>query len=134
MDWGLPCGRPALSALRTGPVVPAHSGDDQEQFGLSGNVKAALFPALRAPEGAAFFALTRWHSCLSPCRMGAGAQLRARTIRLRRALQGCRRCAARRLGKADRLLFLIGGNAEDFTLSFPKAESPSPSGERYALA
>ncbi|KZY01225.1 hypothetical protein A3723_05945 [Erythrobacter sp. HI0028] len=29
---GLPFGRPALSAARTGPVVPAHSGDDQEQF------------------------------------------------------------------------------------------------------
>ncbi|WP_417818858.1 hypothetical protein [Tritonibacter scottomollicae] len=31
---GLPFGRPALSAARTGPVVPAHSGDDQEQFGI----------------------------------------------------------------------------------------------------
>lgn len=28
----LPCGRPALSAARTGPVVPAHSGDDQERL------------------------------------------------------------------------------------------------------
>ena len=27
----LPCGQPALSAVRTGPVVPAHSGDDQER-------------------------------------------------------------------------------------------------------
>ena len=28
----LPCGRPALSAARIGPIAPAHPGDDQEQF------------------------------------------------------------------------------------------------------
>ena len=52
---GLPFGRPALSAARTGPVVPAHSGDDQEQFELSGNFwRTRSVPRLRAPEGAAF--------------------------------------------------------------------------------
>jgi len=50
----LPFGRPALSASRTGPVVPAHSGDDQEQFEAERELQEdALFPALRATEGAA---------------------------------------------------------------------------------
>ena len=41
-------------------------------------------------QGAAFLALTRWHSCGSPCRTPAGAQSRAPGVLLRRALQGCR--------------------------------------------
>ena len=50
---GLPFGRPALSAARTGPVVPAHSGDDQEQLDVEREfLDDALCPALRAPEGA----------------------------------------------------------------------------------
>ena len=50
---GCPCGRPALSAARTGPVVPAHSGDDQEQLDVEREfLDDALCPALRAPEGA----------------------------------------------------------------------------------
>lgn len=36
------------------------------------------------------FVLTRWHSCLSPGPVGAGAQLRAHTTVRRRAVQGCR--------------------------------------------
>jgi len=52
---GLPGGRPALSAARTGPVVPAHSGDDQEQVHIEREYQEdALCPALRAPKGAAF--------------------------------------------------------------------------------
>lgn len=48
-------GRPALSASRTGPVVPAHPGDDQEQLDDEREfLEDALCPALRAPEGAAF--------------------------------------------------------------------------------
>ena len=47
--WELPFGRPALSAARTGPVVPAHSGDDQEQFGIEREfLEDALCPALPA--------------------------------------------------------------------------------------
>ena len=56
---------------------------------MSGIFKVALFPAALL-QGAVFW-LTRWRSCLSPCRMGAGAQARAHTIRRRRAVQGCRR-------------------------------------------
>jgi len=52
---GCPGGRPALSASRTGPVVPAHTGDDQEQVQVEREfLMDALCPALRAPEGAAF--------------------------------------------------------------------------------
>jgi hypothetical protein len=58
--------------------------------------------------------------------MSAGAQLRAHTIRRRRAAQGCRSYAALRLGEPDRLRFLIGGNAKGFALSFPKAEMAAP--------
>ena len=32
----LPFGQPALFALRTGPVVPAHPGNDQERMMMSG--------------------------------------------------------------------------------------------------
>ena len=40
---------------RTGPVVPARSGDDQEQSNVEREfLEDALCPALRAPEGAAF--------------------------------------------------------------------------------
>ena len=39
--------------------------------------------------------------------MGAGAQMRAHTIRRRRAVQGCRSCAALRLGEADASVHLI---------------------------
>ena len=54
-ELGLPFGRPALSASRTGPVVPAHTGDDQEQVQVEREfLMDALCPALRAPEGAAF--------------------------------------------------------------------------------
>lgn len=48
---GLPFGRPALSAARTRPVVPAHTGDDQEQFEVEREFRR---DALRAPEGANF--------------------------------------------------------------------------------
>ena len=49
LELGLPFGRPALSASRTGPVVPAHSGDDQEQLGAEREfLEDALCPALAA--------------------------------------------------------------------------------------
>ena len=55
VSLGLPYGRPALSAARTGPIVPAHFGDDQEQLGVErDSLNDALCPALRAPEGATF--------------------------------------------------------------------------------
>lgn len=71
---------------RTGPVVPAHPGDDQEQGTGAGVLAGALCPALRAPEGAAFSVLTRRHSCLSHCRTPAGALARAQGIRRLRAV------------------------------------------------
>jgi hypothetical protein len=41
--------------VRTGPVVPAHPGDDQERLEAEREVLVdALGPALRAPSGAAF--------------------------------------------------------------------------------
>ena len=40
---------------RTGPVVPAHPGDDQERVQAEREfLEDALGPALRAPAGAAF--------------------------------------------------------------------------------
>jgi len=45
----LPCGQTALSAARTGPVVPAHSGDDQEQVQIERDfLDDVLCPALSA--------------------------------------------------------------------------------------
>ena len=83
---GCPPGDPLYPLARTGPVVPAHPGDDREQGKLSGRVADALCPALRAPEGAAFPVLTRWHSCLSHCRTPAGALARAQGVRRLRAV------------------------------------------------
>jgi len=40
----------------------------------------------RAQSGRGVFKLTRWHSCLSPCRTPAVAQTRAQGIRRRRAV------------------------------------------------
>jgi len=40
----------------------------------------------RAQSGRGVFDLTRWHSCLSPCRTPAVAQTRAQAIRRRRAV------------------------------------------------
>ena len=73
---GCPSGRPALSASRTGPVVPAHSGDDQEQLEIEREfLEDALCPAHleMCSLGRGVFVLTRRHSCLSHCRTPAGA-------------------------------------------------------------
>lgn len=55
-------------------------------FGLtSGNIdRRALISRARSGRGA--IELTRWHSCLSPCRTPAVAQTRAQGIRRRRAV------------------------------------------------
>jgi len=79
----------------------------------------ALCPALRAPEGAAFFALTRRHSCLSHCRTPAGPQARAQDVRRLRAVQGGR-CWCGSLTRSLR------GNAKGFALSFPKPQIDTP--------
>ena len=83
----------------------------------------ALCSALRAPEGAVFPALTRWHSRLAHGRMGADAQLRAHTIRL--ASRRCKGAVVLPRGGDGRLtvsVCLMGGNAKGFALSFPEAE------------
>jgi len=68
----LPFRRPALSAARTGPVVPAHTGDDQEQLEFEREVREdALCPAPRC-WGRGVLELPRRHSCLSHYRTPAG--------------------------------------------------------------
>jgi len=53
--WAALAGDLLYPLARTGPVVPAHSGDDQEQVRVERECLVdALCPALRAPEGAAF--------------------------------------------------------------------------------
>lgn len=105
----------SIRFMRTGPVVPAHPGDDREQGSGAGGLADALCPALRAPEGAAFPSLTRWHSCLSHCRTPAGALARAQGVRRLRAV-------------ARVPVFFFGSpgdpgrNAKGFALSFPKPE------------
>ena len=61
----------------------------------AGGLVDAHCPRWRSGQGAASFALTRWHSWLSPCRTPAGPQARAHGVRRRRAAQGCRLCWAR---------------------------------------
>lgn len=54
-DWSCPRGNLLYPLAPTGPVVPAHPGDDQERLEAVREVLAdALCPALRAPEGSAF--------------------------------------------------------------------------------
>jgi hypothetical protein len=53
--WAALAGDLLYPLARTGPVVPAHSGDDQEHVQAEREFLVdALCPALRAPEGAAF--------------------------------------------------------------------------------
>lgn len=47
---------------------------------------AGRAPISRAQSGRGVFELTRWHTCLSPCRTPAVAQTRAQGIRRRRAV------------------------------------------------
>ena len=95
--WELPFGRPALSASRTGPVVPTHSGDDQEQVHVEREFpEDALCPALSALLRARRFCANP--QALLPLSL---PDARRRTDRARRASggfapsQGCRLCADR---------------------------------------
>lgn len=60
-------------------------GSRFEKFMMSGIIaRRALIS--HAHSGRGVFELTRWHSCLSPCRTPAVAQTRAQGIRRRRAV------------------------------------------------
>ena len=53
---------------------------------MMGGIIARRALISRAQSGRGVFELTRWHSCLSPCRTPAVAQTRAQGIRQRRAV------------------------------------------------
>ena len=71
-------------------------------------------------------ALTRWHSCLSPCRTPAGPQARVQAVRRRCAVQGCRLCAASRHREADRLRSFPERERQGLCPFVPKAEVVTP--------
>lgn len=67
----------------------------ETRLSCAGGLADAHCPRWRSGQGAVSFALTRWHSWLSPCRTPAGPQARAHGVRRRRAAQGCRPSGAR---------------------------------------
>lgn len=72
---GLPFGRPALSATRTGPLVPAHSGDDQGNSVLSRSFwRTRSVPRFQRSGRRGVLELTCRHSCLSDCRTPAASR------------------------------------------------------------
>lgn len=74
--FGLPHGDLLYSQVRTGPLVPARPGDDQEQIQRSGNFwRTHSDPTCRS--GVGVLVLTRWHSCLAYDRTPAVPLVRA---------------------------------------------------------